>query len=733
MTDIRAGDRIGKFEIQRELGAGGMGKVFEARDTLLGRHVALKFLRAGGADPDLLLRGVVREGRILAELNHPNIVHLYDAAMFGDTPYFVMELVRGHSLRTICTAFTTLETFDALSISVQIGEGLCTAHGAGIIHNDLKPENVMLTAKPMGQVKLVDFGLSRTVERASTGTTGELVDGRGTPHYMAPEVHCGDRATEKSDVYTWGQMTHEMLTGRFVFSKTTDDLPSRREVCRLHCEARPISIVDIRGESLAEVERIVFAMLAKSPGERPTALEAHRLLVTELGRLEAELPQLSDRTLTADMARPAVQVPVQLTTGEHGVATSKRTLPAGTLQPEAPPVSAPVQPASRSRSGASELSAPTPPPVSRSGPVSLAGASRVGGRMQTFLTAPLGSATKTAVVGSEAITLHDGRDEAAAACVRPASRGEVRSAFVRPSFSDDGRGRERAAPSSLRSVDVSFASTEPLAREAASSDSGRITGPTPPPVTRSPAKAVRDGAGHRKHRRIGVLIGFVSACATFVVLLARTDWLRTSAQPAASAGTTISATTEPPVASSAVFGPEMKGEDAGAAPSSTGDANAPAVAASVGAASGVAAPAVAASPVASPQVMATTDARAQKPAPRPSKGAPPGQRVCDLSWRGCLLAGDVVCVDMPQHPACNHGPQSSLPRSTLDGLIQAKRQHDGAGPSPSVPPARTAAPAATNPRLPSNPRKKLPSNPDPKKKLPSNPDPKPPLPEPPRF
>src|SRR5262245_39806675 len=119
MTDGREGTerRIGKYRVVRDLGAGGMGNVLEAYDEILDRPVALKFLRDGGVDQDVLQRGVLREGRTLAALNHPNIVQLYDAVT-GDRPFFVMELVRGHSLRTICNRCGTLESFDALSIAV---------------------------------------------------------------------------------------------------------------------------------------------------------------------------------------------------------------------------------------------------------------------------------------------------------------------------------------------------------------------------------------------------------------------------------------------------------------------------------------------------------------------------------------------------------------------------------------------------------------------------------------
>ncbi|MFO0587776.1 MAG: protein kinase [Polyangiaceae bacterium] len=562
---------MGRFLLQQELGEGGMGTVFEAVDTILDRRVALKFLRPGKMDPELLFRGSLRESRVLAELNHQNIVHLYDVGMHDRRPYFVMELVRGKSLRVLCNAFGTLETFDALGVSVQIGEGLCAAHGAGIIHNDLKPENVMMTANPAGHVKLVDFGLSRTVERASTGTTGELIDGKGTPHYMAPELHRGDRATPQSDVYSWGQITHEMLTGRFLFERRTGDVPSRREVGRLHLTELPISIVEIRGESLAEVERIVFRMLAKRPDDRPTSREALRMLQRELARLEVELPLLSDRALTAEVSRPPI---VQVVSPVAEEDAGPRTEPQGTARGRIATVRmgpAPVEekalervserasaPSSEGVSG--RASVPSSERVSSRVPVP----SRVSENLRRVLTTQIGSVTRTSVAASEGASVEvemprDPKLGRASWMVRDLDTGEYRR--------------------------LSYMSTEPLepARDTRSSDRGGWTSspaptaelptPTPAPTPtataaaprlaatvteRIPVRPQRPRSGHA-HLWVGVLVGLTSAVAAFAVYLLAPAPARTGASSSgASVGTTgVPAVTAPEA------GPMQ--EDAGAA------------------------------------------------------------------------------------------------------------------------------------------------------------------------
>src|SRR2546426_2855496 len=180
---IAVGARMGAYEILVPLGAGGMGEVYRARDTRLGREVALKLIPAGKAQDETARDRIEREARIVASLNHPNILALYDIGTANGAMYLVSELVDGKSLRGL-----TPPLRNSLDIGAQIADGLAAAHASGITHRDLKPDNVMLTRD--GRVKLLDFGvalrsrfLSDLEATAALEETGLLI---GTIGYMAP-------------------------------------------------------------------------------------------------------------------------------------------------------------------------------------------------------------------------------------------------------------------------------------------------------------------------------------------------------------------------------------------------------------------------------------------------------------------------------------------------------------------------------------------------------------------
>lgn len=205
-----AGKRLGKFQIFGELGRGGMGVVFEARDTVLERHVAIKLLpRAVSAQPEALER-FLREARAAAKLNHPHVVAIYDADQFNGQYYIVLELVRGQSLHDLLKT-GPLPWVEATRMLADACRGLDVAHRAGIVHRDIKPANLMRSVD--GTVKLADFGLARPNE--STGATmtgsGSVL---GTPQYMSPEQCRSERADERSDLYAMGATYFALLTGR---------------------------------------------------------------------------------------------------------------------------------------------------------------------------------------------------------------------------------------------------------------------------------------------------------------------------------------------------------------------------------------------------------------------------------------------------------------------------------------------------------------------------------------
>ncbi|MGZ7041289.1 MAG: serine/threonine-protein kinase, partial [Thermoanaerobaculia bacterium] len=221
---IEPGSRLGPYEISEPLGQGGMGQVYRARDTRLGRGVAIKVIQSEVAGDAEHFARFQREARLSSSLNHPNIVTIYDFANADGTAFIAMELVAGQSIRGLLSG-SPLSLREALPIATQIAAGLAAAHRAGIVHRDLKPENVMIT--PQGAVKILDFGLAKTVQAQSdpnAATEQHLTTGHrvmGTTAYMSPEQARGAQIDFRSDQFSFGVMLYEMLTGRHPFARPT--------------------------------------------------------------------------------------------------------------------------------------------------------------------------------------------------------------------------------------------------------------------------------------------------------------------------------------------------------------------------------------------------------------------------------------------------------------------------------------------------------------------------------
>ncbi len=222
---LSAGTRLGPFEILAPLGAGGMGEVYRARDSRLGREVAVKVLSAEfSADPDRQRR-FEQEARSASALNHPNIVTIHEIGSSGSTVYIAMELVNGGTLRDLLDA-GALPTKRLLDVTFQIADAVAKAHAAGIVHRDLKPENVMITTD--GAVKVLDFGLAKlqkppsgessNLETAQQTIAGSVV---GTVGYMSPEQASGKAVDFRSDQFSLGSIFYEMATGKRAFQRAT--------------------------------------------------------------------------------------------------------------------------------------------------------------------------------------------------------------------------------------------------------------------------------------------------------------------------------------------------------------------------------------------------------------------------------------------------------------------------------------------------------------------------------
>ncbi len=265
-VSLLAGARLGPYEIVALIGAGGMGEVFRARDARLGRDVAVKVLPAAVATQPDRLRRFAQEARAAAALSHPNVVAVYDVHTDGETPYVVSELLEGETLREALER-GPMPARRAVDIAIQVASGLAAAHHKGIVHRDVKPANIFLTAD--GRAKVLDFGLARIVEAGDTDRVSTRIADdpptlpgtvMGTVGYMAPEQVRGEVVDSRADVFALGTVCYEMLAGRRAFTGDTSV-----EVMAAIVRSDP---PELSAETPPALNRVIRRCLEKQPSQR---------------------------------------------------------------------------------------------------------------------------------------------------------------------------------------------------------------------------------------------------------------------------------------------------------------------------------------------------------------------------------------------------------------------------------------------------------------------------------
>ena len=299
---LARGAQLGPYRICEMLGAGGMGEVYKAHDFRLNRFVAVKVMLANNPAEADQRRRLAQEARAASALNHPGIVTIYDVGSECGMDYIAMELVEGNTLESLIPR-DGLPLSDILRYSSQVADALGTAHSEGVLHRDIKPGNLIVTIS--GQIKVLDFGLARQLgkgpehERATCSILD--VTGRGmvmgTAAYMSPEQIEGKAVDCRSDIFSFGAMLYEMLSGQRAFG---GDTRLATIACILRDEPRPLR--ETRSDVPAELENLVLRCLRKDPSRRIQSMSEVKWLLDELN------DELNPAQGVAFVTRPARKI-----------------------------------------------------------------------------------------------------------------------------------------------------------------------------------------------------------------------------------------------------------------------------------------------------------------------------------------------------------------------------------------------------------------------------------------
>ena len=267
-----------RYEITQLLGEGGMSYVYKAIDKQLQRTVAIKTLKPNYVEQEKFVERFKREAQTAANLNHPNIVQIFDWGI-GDEPFFVMEYIEGNTLTSIIAKRRTISMNDILFIGAQVSSGLQAAHSKGLVHRDIKPGNIMIT--PKGKVKVTDFGIvSLQNEESDITKTGSIL---GTASYISPEQAQGKPVSKESDLYSLGTVLYELITGRPPFEGDTPIATATK-----HITDKPEKLSTYRADIPKGIENAVLKLLHKYPKDRfKNAEDLRAVLLQQKTQLQA--------------------------------------------------------------------------------------------------------------------------------------------------------------------------------------------------------------------------------------------------------------------------------------------------------------------------------------------------------------------------------------------------------------------------------------------------------------
>ncbi len=303
--------RLGRYEIERLIGTGGMGVVLKGYDTELHRVVAIKVLLPHLANSGAARRRFAREAQAAAAVVHEHVIPIFNVEVVGDVSYLVMQYVPGHSLQSRVDEQGPLRVPEILRLARQAALGLAAAHEQGVVHRDVKPAN-MLLEESVDRLLISDFGLARTVDDATLTRTGIVA---GTPHYMSPEQAEGEAVDQRSDLFSLGSVIYFMCTGRPPFRA-----PSPMAVLHRICHETHRPVDEVNAEIPVELAEVVEQLLSKKPGDRfPDA----KAVAARLDELLLELQrggQLRRRNWKRRWLRTLQQWRGRLTLGAAGLA-----------------------------------------------------------------------------------------------------------------------------------------------------------------------------------------------------------------------------------------------------------------------------------------------------------------------------------------------------------------------------------------------------------------------------